>query len=393
MASKTLKSRGFSEDLSQLFSVIPESTIEEALRATDNTDKRIRRLPKRSMAYFVIFMALCAGRCYEEVYRTMCESEKAQFGPLHRVDPPATSSIVEARQRLGVGTMERLSKDVLGPIAVKGLTKGAFFKKWRIMSIDGMVQNVPDTPANSKYFPRSLSQHGGGAYPQIRCVALVECGTRAVVDFVTTKKKIQSEQALATQLLPRVESDCLLLADRLYCDGKKWRLTTERGAKAIFRAKADTVLAVKKRLLDGSYMSEIVEHVQGQKDDKLHPVRVVEFRIKRRGKTEVVRLITNLDQRDATPKQVLDLYKQRWEWETLGKEFKQVLNGNAEVLRSNTPELVEQEFIGMILAHFTIKCFMHEAAIRENIDMDRLSFKHSLSVVNRRLLQVGAFPP
>lgn len=394
MADQTHKRRCFSDDLSQIITAIPEAEVEEALRSTDNIDKRFRLLPRKAMVYFVISMAFCAGKSYQEVYRIMGECKKAQFGPLHRVDTPATSSIVEARQSLGVETMEQLSKDILGPIAEERQTKGAFFKKWRVVSIDGMVQNVPDTPANSSYFPRSKSQHGDGAYPQIRCVALVECGTRAVIDFVTTKKKAKSEQSLALLLLPKVKRDYLLLADRLYCDGKKWRLATERGAKAIFRAKADTVLPVKKRLPDGSYMSELVEGARGNSEHKLHPVRVVEFRITRRGKTEaVVRLITNLDKREATPRQIIDLYKQRWEWEKLGKEFKHVLNDNAEVLRSKTPDLVEQEIIGMILAHYTIKSFMHVAALRANIDMDRLSFKHSASVVNRRLLQVGAFPP
>jgi hypothetical protein len=390
--SIAIERKSFSDDLSQVLTVIPETSVQEALLSTNNTDKRKRLLPRASMAYFVVFMALCHGRRYEEVFRIMSESQKAQFGPLELIELPATSSIVEARQRLGVKSMENLSKRVLQPLAIEGFTKGAFFKRWRLVSIDGIVQNVPDTPANAAYFPRPKSQYGDGAYPQIRCVALVECGTRAVINFATTKKKVKSEQAIAMQLLTKVESDWLLLADRLYCDGKKWRLATERGGKAIFRAKADILLPVMKRLSDGSYLSELAEGDRRKSSCKLHPVRVIEFRIKRRGKSEVVRLITNLNEKEATPRQVINLYKQRWEWETTGREFKEVLNGNATVLRSNTPELVEQEFIGMVLAHYTIKAFMHEAAIRKNIDMDRLSFKHSLFTVNRRVVQGGSFP-
>lgn len=394
MQAKVLQRQSFTGDLAKLLSVIPETSIEKSLLATDNKDKRIRRLPKSSMVYFVIAMALCSNKSYEEVYRILGESQKEKYGPMHRIDTPATSSIVEARHRLGTKTMEHLSKDILGPIAVRGLTKGAFFKRWRVISIDGMVHNVPDTPENAKHFPRSRSQHGGGAYPQIRCVALVECGTRTVMNFVLTSKKAKSEQALALKLLPQVPSDCLLLADRLYCDGKKWRLAIQNGAKAIFRAKSDIKLPVLQKLKDGSYLSELVEGRRSKAEPTLHPVRVVEFRVKRRGKAEIVRLITNLDMGQATPTQVFDLYKERWQWETLGREMKQVLNNNAQVLRSNLPDLVEQEYIGMVLAHFTIKCFMHEAAIQGKLDMDRLSFTHSLNVVNRRMLhEVGAFPP
>jgi hypothetical protein len=380
-------------ELAEVLKNIPEGAIEKALEETKNADKRERLLTKKRMIFFSMFMAFYPNKSYQEIFRILGESRKNQLGPLHEVDIPATSSIVEARQRLGVETMERLSKAVLGPIAMCPGVKGVFFGKWRIVSIDGTVQNVPDTAANAEYFPRSKSQHGDGAYPQIRCVALVECGTRAVIDFVLSTKKLRSEQALAMQLLPRVNSEYLLLADRLYCDGKKWSLVVNTGAKAIFRAKADTYLPVQERLSDGSYHSELVEGDRRKSSSVLHQVRVIEFRITRRGKSEIIRLITNLTERQASPAEIIDLYRKRWRWETLAKELKYTLKQRGNILRSNTPDLVKQEFIGMLLAHHTVKVHMHAAALRKRIDLDRLSYKHSLAVVNRRVLQVGAFPP
>jgi hypothetical protein len=338
-------------------------------------------------------MAFHPDKSYQEIFRILGESLKNLFGPNHEVDIPATSSIVEARQRLGVETMERISKAVLGPIAACSGVKGIFFRKWRIVSIDGTIQNVPDTDANREYFQSSRSQHGEGAYPQIRCVALVECGTRAVIDYVLSTKKLQSEQALAMQLLPRVDKEYLLLADRLYCDGKKWALALSNGAKAIFRAKADTILPVIERLKDGSYRSELVEGDRRKSSAIFHPVRVVEFRVSRRGKSEIVRLITNLTPSQATPAEIMDLYTKRWRWEVLAKELKYTLKNRGNLMRSNTPALVKQEFIAMLLAHHTVKVHMHAAALARQIDLDRLSYKHSLAVLNRRVLQVGAFSP
>jgi hypothetical protein len=373
--------------------MISDERIEEALKASGNSDKRERLLTKKRMIIFLLYMALYPGKPYQEIFSIMGESEKALFGPMYKVDVPATSSIVEARQRLGVETMERLSKAILGPIASCRGVKGCFFGKWRILSIDGMVQNVPDTAANAEYFDRSKSQYGDGAYPQIRCVALVECGTGAVIDYVLSTKKLRSEQALATQLLPKVDSDDLLLADRLYCDGYKWKLATERGAKAIFRVRADINLPVEKVLDDGSYKSHLVQGERKKSSSILHPVRVIKFRIKRRNKSVEVRLITNLTESQATAQEIIDLYRQRWKWEQMAKEFKHTLKERGNLLRSNTPELVKQEVIAMLTAHHAVKVLMHASALRHQVEMSRLSYKHSLAVVNRRLLQVGAFSP
>jgi len=63
------------------------------------------------------------------------------------------------------------------------------------------------------------------------------------------------------------------------------------------------------------------------------------------------------------------------------------------VLRSKTPELVEQEFYGLLMAHFAIRGLMHEAALRADEDPDRLSFLHSVRVVQRRLARFAAIPP
>ena len=63
------------------------------------------------------------------------------------------------------------------------------------------------------------------------------------------------------------------------------------------------------------------------------------------------------------------------------------------VLRSKTPELVRQEFWGLLLAHFAVRGLMHEAALRADEDPDRLSFLHAVRVVRRELPLFAALPP
>ena len=63
------------------------------------------------------------------------------------------------------------------------------------------------------------------------------------------------------------------------------------------------------------------------------------------------------------------------------------------VLRSKTPELVEQELWGLLLAHFAVRQLMEQAAWRQDIDPDRLSFTHALRVIKRKMPQAAAIPP
>ena len=74
-------------------------------------------------------------------------------------------------------------------------------------------------------------------------------------------------------------------------------------------------------------------------------------------------------------------------------EIKTTLKGSGVVLRSKTPELVRQEFWGLLLAHHLVRKLMLEAALSRQRIPDGLSFKHSLSIIRRKLPASGAIPP
>jgi hypothetical protein len=79
--------------------------------------------------------------------------------------------------------------------------------------------------------------------------------------------------------------------------------------------------------------------------------------------------------------------------ETALDELKTHLRGARIVLRSRTPDLVRQEFYGLMMAHFAIRGLMHEAALRGDDDPDRLSFIHAVRVIRRKLPRFQAIPP
>ena len=105
---------------------------------------------------------------------------------------------------------------------------------------------------------------------------------------------------------------------------------------------------------------------------------------------------TILDPEQAPAEELAALYHERWEVEGVFDEIKVHLSGvrgYSTILRSKTPELVQQEFWGMLIAHFAVRQLMQEAARTQRTDPDRLSFTHAVRVIKRKLPQTAALPP
>jgi hypothetical protein len=188
----------------------------------------------------------------------------------------------------------------------------------------------------------------------------------------------------------------LVMADRgLFCY-PMWAAALASGADLLWRVKKDAVLPCLQRLPDGSYLSTILPSRQLRKPgDKEITIRVIEYALDGVADAEpLYRLATTiLDPAAAPAEELAALYHQRWQIETAFGELKTRLRGPRVVLRSKTPDLVLQEFYGLLLAHYAVRGIMHEAALRADIDPHDLSFVHAIRVVRRDILGAGSFPP
>ena len=147
---------------------------------------------------------------------------------------------------------------------------------------------------------------------------------------------------------------------------------------------------------DGSYLSRIYPSDRDRRNKTNGViVRVIDYRLEGiEGAEPLYRLVTTILEHDVAPADELAaLYHERWEIETAIGELKTHLRGNKIVLRSKTPDLVRQEFYGLLMAHFSIRGLIHEAALRANEDPDRLSFIHAIRVIRRYLPRFTAIPP
>jgi len=329
-----------------------------------------------------------------EVLRCLLEGVQWLLGPAGTVKVVGKSGISQARTRLGWQPLQQLHDAVVQPIAVPA-TRGAWYRRWRLVSLDGSTLDVADQTANDRAFGRPAASRGQSAFPQLRFVALVENGTHVL--FGTHWAGVNTgESTLAAEVLRSLRAGMLCLADRLFYGYALWTRACATGADLLWRVKQNLRVPCEQRLPDGSYLSRIYPTPRAQRQGRHGVVvRVVEYQLDGvPGAEPRYRLLTTvLDPTAAPAAELAALYHERWEIETALDELKTHLRGARIVLRSKTPALVKQEFYGLLLAHFAIRGLMHEAALQAGEDPDRLSFLHAVRVVRRKLARFASLPP
>ena len=372
----------------------PLKRVRAVLAATGKASQRERDLPAHVVVYYAIALALYMQSSYREVLRCLLEGVQWLLDPTVTFKVAGNSGISQARTRLGWEPLQQLHDEVVKPIAVTA-TKGAWYRGLRLVSVDGSTLEVADEAANDEAFGRPGASRGESAFPQLRFVALVENGTH-VLFGTQLGPYATGEITLAKAALSALGKGMLCLADRNFFSFPLWTQARGTGADLLWRIKINARLPREQPLADGSYLSSIYP----SESDRRHQrngvtVRVIEYRL--HGVTDaepIYRLLTSLlDPAQAPATELAALYHERWEIETALAELKTHLRGAKIVLRSKTPDLVRQEFYGLMMAHFAVRGLMHEAALKADTDPDQLSFLHAVRVVRRKLAAVHAIPP
>jgi hypothetical protein len=378
--------------------VFPPELVDGVVAEAGRTERRHRLLPARVVVYYVLALALFADASYEEVMRQLVEGLAWESGWRQHWAVPSKVAIYKARQRLGREPLELLFRAVARPLA-REATQGAFYRGLRLVSLDGTCLDVADTEPNDEEFgrPGSSRREGGGAFPQLRLVALAESGTHAIFD-AALGPYTSSEQALAERLWGSLESGMLCLADRNFYSFERFQTARATGAQLLWRVNSTVGLPREQTLADGSYLTRIhaLKDRRARRDG--HSARVLEYRIEDPALAEEeqrYRLITTiLDPEQAPGPELAALYPQRWELESALDELKTHQRGPRVVLRSKAPDGVYQEAYGHLATHYAIRRVMHDAALTAELVPHRLSFIRSLRAARRSTrTQPGFFPP
>jgi hypothetical protein len=363
--------------LGELTRIVPFEMVDAVLTDTGRTQQRVRLLPSR----VVVYVLLAAGLFAEVGYLGVWGKLVAGLDGLELACPSATG-LWHARVRVGVAPLRALF-DLLRGSAAGIRTAGAWWCGMLVTAIDGTVFDVPDSPGHITHLGKNRSQHGTAGYPQVRLVALVACGTRAVIDAVFGPRS-HGETTHAMRLIRSLRPQMIVLLDRGFDGNTFLAAVADTGAEFLVRLNGNRKPPILVRHPDGSYTSIIA----GAR------VRVIacEITVSTTAGTHtgVYRLATTLlDHRRFPAFEVVKLYHERWEVESAFLEIKSTLLGR-RVLRSPIPVLIAQEIYALLTVYQVIRIAIADAThAAGGIDPDRASFTTAVQTAKDLIVQAA----
>jgi hypothetical protein len=371
-------------------------------------EQRTRTLPARVVVYYLLAMVLFFNSSYTEVWNKLVTG--LDWARRFRVRmslgmQPTAAAVTYARQRLGWQVMEALLEEVAGPLAGEEQER-AFVSGMRLVAVDGMCLDLPDTPQNAAEFGYPSNDAGRGPFPQLRVVGLGECGTRSVLGAATSGLAT-GEQPLTRQLLGKLEPGDLLAADRNFLSHGLLKDVLAAGVHVLWRAKSDVDLPVLEVLADGTWLSRIADPGASRRmrrngapagDIPGIPVRVIEYTVTSEDgseTSETFTLVTDiLDPGLVSPQQAAAAYASRWQLETCFGELETSIRGGAAVvLRSKSPPMIRQEIYAMLCCYQAIRTLISHAASDAGLDPARISFTRARDGIRSRISDSGCFSP
>jgi hypothetical protein len=317
--------------LGELTQTIDFALVDAVLEETRTQERRLRLLPSRVVVYFVLALALFERCSYQAVWGKLT----AGLGGLS-LARPAASSLCRARRRIGAEPLRRLFETLAGPVGPPGQA-GVFYRGLRTVAVDGTHLHVPDDPAITWRYPKRAGERLEFGYPLLRLLALIECGTRAVL-AAAFGPDTAGELACAGTLLNALDATMLLLADAGFDAAEFLRDIGLTGAQFLIRSTARRCPTPLAHLPDGSYLARLGYGVL----PALIPVRVIEAAVTitladGTTRTEQWRLVTSLPGHARHPAgELVALYHERWQAETTYYSIKATML-DGRVLRSHNP--------------------------------------------------------
>jgi hypothetical protein len=360
-----------------LTQIIPFDMVDAVLAEHGGTQQRLRKLPARVVVYLLLAAALFEECGYLTVWRKLT-------GSLDGLPLPTITStgLWHARCRLGVRPLRALFDLLRGPAAAIR-TIGARWCGLLVVAIDGTCLDAPDNPATRTGLGKRCNQYTqASGYPQISLVALVACGTRAIIDVVFGPASI-GESIYAARLTRSLHPGMIVLLDRGLSSNTLLEQVATTGAALLARLTATRKPPVLRHLSDGSFLSRI-----GRLD-----VRIIECEITiatTTGRhTGVHRLATTLlDHHRHTASGLVTLYHERWEIESAFFAIKKSMLGR-RVLRSNHPSAIDQEIYALLATYQAIRIAITDAATTSGTDPDRASFSIALQAARDQVIQAA----
>jgi hypothetical protein len=363
--------------LGELTRIIPFEMVDAVLADCGSVQRRVRKLPARVVVYLLLAAALFEPAGYLGVWRKLTGALDGAG-----VAKVTAAALWQARTRLGPAPLRALFDLLRGPAAAPR-TSGSWWRGLLVCAIDGTVLDVPDTPGHRARLGKQDNQYSIAGYPQIRLVALVACGTRAIIDAVFGPTA-DGESTYVTGLLRSLHQGMIVLLDRGLSGNVLLAAVTGTGAGFLARLSASRKPPVLRRLPDGSFLSVL----GGVK------VRIIECQITisttAGTQTGIYRLATTLLDHHRYPAfEMVTLYHQRWEIESAYFEIKKTMLGR-RVLRARTLPGITQEIYALLTVYQVIRIAITDATgTIPGTDPGRASFSVALQAARDQVIQAA----
>lgn len=328
------------------------------------------------------------------------------------------TAYVQARQRLPVELLRTLLSWVNARAATLHLRARGDdeqrFHGHRLWTLDGTGVSMPDTPALQKHFGQPGGQKQGCGFPVAHLLCLFDYATGMVTDLIIAPLRTHDLRH-AWQTHRRLEEGDLLLADRAFGTFAHIALLLRGNLHGLFRLHqrvklpsrrsggpsggpsgggggGTTTLQRLQTLAGGGPILDdfrarwpkpsLCPAWMSREDFAALPamitVRIVRYRITRRGfRSRQVTLVTTLlDPRKYPARELAALYCKRWRVEVNLRHLKTTMH--MDVLRTQSVEGVTKELLVYALVYNLVCLVMLEAAQRQGVPPDRVSFVDAL---------------
>lgn len=388
MASITHVLRRIKSDLPDLLS---PTFIEQICREAGYTWRNRQLGPAATIHYFILQILFGNAAC-SHVPRIAGMT----FTP---------SAYCQARMRLPLEVITTLVARI-GRALQETINKTGLWRGHRVVWCDGSGFSMSDTPALQAHFGQPGGQKKGCGFPVAHLLVAFEAGGGLLLELVASALRTH-DLAQVNKIHPQLRAGDVLVADRGFCSFAHLVLILRHEMHACVRMHQRQIVDFEphrpqavsqhakgrprsrwlRRLGHGD---QVVEWIKPQRrpvwmsaeDFAALPaslqVRELRYQIRTPGfRTREVTLATTLlDARKYPAEALAELYHTRWQVETNFRHLKTTMG--MDILHCKTVEGVLKELWMFALVYNLVRRLMLEAARRQRVEPDRISFVDAL---------------
>jgi hypothetical protein len=324
--------------------------------------------------------------------RDAVRKAQAWWALRHQIEiSPDTSAYCQARARLPVTILQRIHRHVCDRMEAN-VPSGSLWRGRPVKVVDGTGLSMPDTASNQLAYPQPLPQKPGCGFPLMKLVGIFSLASGALLHFSRSTQYVHESQ-LFVKLWPYLLKGDVVLGDRGFCSFLALGSLLAKGVDSVMRLHQTRLVDFRR----GKHLAKddqlIVWHRSPQRRTEHHPeklaalprtltLRQIRTHVQVKGfRSHTIILVTTLVDPLAYPADAIrQLYFQRWSVELHFREIKTLLA--LDVLRCLSPAMVEKELLVHVIAYNLVRSVMQTAAIRHQVDLERLSFKGALDTLN-----------